>query len=383
MAPAAMNSPRVLFYVQHLLGIGHLIRAARIAHALATGGFDVTMISGGQAIEGFPGEGVNLVSLPPVKAAAGFAGLLDLEGNPVGEPLKARRRDLLLSALREIEPQVLMIEAFPFGRRQMRFELLPLLEAAHHMRPKPIVVSSVRDILQETSKPGRLEETVALVREYVDLVLVHGDPNFVQLGESFPLAGRIADRIVYTGLVAGPPPQPPDERFDIVVSAGGGAAGAGLILCAHDAAGKFQEKLTWCLITGPNLPSAELRSLVEKAPPHLHIAGFRKDFASLLLAARLSISQAGYNTVCDLLQANCPSLLVPFAAGGESEQTIRAQRLARLGLAHVLTESQLSACKLAEAAEAALKSSKPGAHGLNLGGALMTREILRRRLTKD
>jgi predicted glycosyltransferase len=228
-----------------------------------------------------------------------------------------------------------------------------------------------------------LEETVALVREYVDLVLVHGDPGFVKFGDSFPLANRIADKIVYTGLVAGALPQSPDERFDIVVSAGGGAAGAGLILCARDAVHKFRERLTWCLITGPNLPSAELRSLTEKAPPHLHIASFRKDFASLLLGARLSISQAGYNTVCDLLQANCRSVLVPFAAGGENEQTIRAQRLARLGLAHTLAESELSACKLGEVAEAVLRSSKPGAHGLNLGGAHMTREILRRRLTKD
>jgi predicted glycosyltransferase len=251
------------------------------------------------------------------------------------------------------------------------------------MRPKPVIVSSVRDILQETRKPGRLEETVALVREYFDLVFVHGDPSFVQLGESFPLAGRISDRIVYTGLVAGASPQPSDERFDIVVSAGGGAAGAGLIRCARDAADKFPERLTWCLITGPNLPPAEFRHLIEKAPPHLHITSFRKDFASLLRGARLSISQAGYNTVCDLLQANCRSLLVPFAAGGESEQTIRAQRLAELGLAHILMESELSACRLGRAAEVALKASKPGAHRLNLGGAYMTREILRRHLTKD
>ena len=39
-----MTGPRVFFYVQHLLGIGHLARASRIAAALAEDGFDVTVV---------------------------------------------------------------------------------------------------------------------------------------------------------------------------------------------------------------------------------------------------------------------------------------------------------------------------------------------------
>ena len=38
---------RVFFYVQHLLGIGHLRRAATLARAMAAGGFDVLLVSGG------------------------------------------------------------------------------------------------------------------------------------------------------------------------------------------------------------------------------------------------------------------------------------------------------------------------------------------------
>jgi predicted glycosyltransferase len=40
-----------------------------------------------------------------------------------------------------------VIELFPFGRRQMRFELLPLLEAARARSPRPWIISSVRDVL--------------------------------------------------------------------------------------------------------------------------------------------------------------------------------------------------------------------------------------------
>ncbi len=42
---------RVLFYVQHLLGIGHLVRASRIATALARR-FEVLLVVGGDLPRG-------------------------------------------------------------------------------------------------------------------------------------------------------------------------------------------------------------------------------------------------------------------------------------------------------------------------------------------
>ena len=41
-------SARVLFYVQHLLGIGHLKRAEILAEAMAAAGLDVTVAYGGR-----------------------------------------------------------------------------------------------------------------------------------------------------------------------------------------------------------------------------------------------------------------------------------------------------------------------------------------------
>ncbi len=79
-------------------------------------------------------------------------------------------------------------------------------------------MASVRDILQERTKPGRDEETVSLIKSHFDHVLVHGDPNFIALPDTFPLAELIADKVLYTGLVTGPAPSPADDSFDIVVS---------------------------------------------------------------------------------------------------------------------------------------------------------------------
>src|SRR5688572_31361902 len=110
---------KVFFYVQHLLGIGHLRRAATLAQALERAGFEVTLASGGKPMEGY-----RVLQLPPASSDAAFQQLLDEHGNPVDDAWKRRRREALLAAYAAAAPDVLLIELFPFGRRQMRFELL-------------------------------------------------------------------------------------------------------------------------------------------------------------------------------------------------------------------------------------------------------------------
>lgn len=373
-----MSAPGVFFYVQHLLGIGHLARASRVAAALAASGFRVTVATGGTPVAGFPGDTVVHVALPAVTARdEGFSGLVDAHGVPLDAASEAHRRDRLLAAFAQRRPDVLIIEAFPFGRRQMRFELLPLLEAATAASRKPLVATSIRDILQARTKPGRDAESAELVRRFFDLVLVHGDPGFARLEETFPPAATIADKVAYTGLVAPPPVAPATERFDVVVSAGGGAAGSGLVAAAVDAAHRLDPGLTWLLVTGPNLPEAAFLRAAAAAPANLRLVRFRRDFAALLAAARLSVSQAGYNTVCDILRAGCRAVLVPFAAGGETEQTERAQRLVALGLAGMVAEAGLDAGSLATAIGRALAGPAPPVHRLALDGAERTAAILR------
>ena len=373
-----MTARRVFFYVQHLLGIGHLARASRIARALAEAGFDVTLVTGGMPVAGFPGPGIRHVPLPPVAVASGaFAGLVDQTGTPVDDAFRDNRRDLLLAAFRAARPDIVMIEAFPFGRRQVRFELHPLLDAVAATRPRPRLVSSLRDILQRRGKLSRDEETVAVVRQYFDRILVHGDPSFAALADTFPFADAIADRVSYTGLVCGPKPVPSPERHDVVVSAGGGAVGAGVVAAALDAARLLPDLPRWCVITGPNLAQAAFDRFAGTAPANVTLVRFRTDFASLLAAARISVSQAGYNTVGDILQAGCRAVLLPYAAQGETEQADRAALLARHGRAAVIAEPDLSGQYLADTIRATLaQPASPNAPFIATDGTGRTVEIL-------
>lgn len=372
---------RVFFYVQHLLGIGHLVRTNRIAAALVEAGLDVTLVMGGLPVEGMVHPPCRRVQLPAVKAgAAGFSTLEDAEGRPVDDDFKARRTAMLLDAFRSYQPDVLLIEAFPFGRRAMRFELLPLLELANALPRRPLIAASVRDILQETTKPGRAEETLETIERYFDLVLVHGDPSFARLDESFPLADAITREVFYTGLVAGPPPAPASLRFDVLISAGGGAAGLPLIRAAADMLTKPGHAYHCGIVMGPNLPRTELDSLLARKTSGLEVFAFRPDLPDLMGASKLSISQAGYNTVCDVLRAGCRSLLVPFAAGGETEQSVRAKRLETMGLAAVLPEASVTADQLQSKVRDLLAQPVPQTSRLDLEGARHTAERLLARL---
>jgi predicted glycosyltransferase len=371
-------SPSVLVYVQHLLGIGHLARASHIAGAMYQAGSRVTLVLGGPPVAGFPPLGLDTVALPPLRSGPkGFSQLVDLAGRPVSEACLAERRDRLLSAFEAVRPDIVVIEAFPFGRRQMRFELEPLLERAGCASWGPLVACSVRDIVQEGRKEGRDRETVEVLKRHFDLVLVHGDPTLVRLDATFPLAKEIAPLVRYTGIIAGRAGGLQGEGADVVVSAGGGAAGAHLMRAACAALPRSRLKdARWAFITGPNLPAEVVDELSAKLPANATLASHREDFPALLANAELSISQAGYNTAADVLKAGCRSIMVPFAAGGETEQSRRAEALSALGLVHVVSERALSPQSLGEAIDAVVGSPRHGCAGLNLDGAETTAALL-------
>ena len=341
------EAPRLLFHVQHLLGIGHLRRAALIADALARAGFAVTVAQGGVASDLFDFGAAQAVQLPPLRGIDDRFGLGDAAGRPLDEAGKAARRDALLALYHRLRPDVVLLESFPFGRRQLRFELLPLLERIEATRPRPKVAVSIRDILQGR-KPERERETVAVVRAHVDRVLVHADPALVTLGESFGPAAAIAGRVRYTGYVAPPRPQP-RERTSVVVSAGGGAVGGALLRDAL--AARARTRLAgrpWILIAGPNLPEGDLATLSAAAGDGVRILRSVPDLAAVLAGAIVSVSQAGYNTLMDIAVSETPAVLVPFAGAAETEQPMRAARLDGFPVA-VVTEAALNPAALATA----------------------------------
>ena len=375
--------PVVFFYVQHLLGIGHLRRAALIARAILAQGPEVRFVSGGAPAGEVDLGPATLVQLPPaVSADVHFSALLNDAGHPIDDAWRDRRRRLLLSAFAKARPDLVLVEMFPFGRRQFAFELMPLLDAAR-ARGIPTAVS-LRDILVAKTKPERVAETVGIVKSRIDRVLVHGDHRLVGLDATFPGTAEIADRLVYTGYVAdaAAPMAANGEGDEVLVSAGGGVVGGPLLRAALAARPRTSlAAAPWRLIAGPNLATAEFAALSASAPEGVVVERFRRDFPALLARSRLSLSQAGYNTVMDILAVGARAVVVPFADGAESEQSLRARLLADRGLLG-LVEPPVEPDRLAVAIEAALARPRPRPGAIGLDGAAETARCLARMIRR-
>ena len=365
-----MREPAVLFYCQHVLGVGHLVRSLALARALADR-FRVVLLNGGPVPRGLPRPaGVEFVDLPPL----GFDATEHLVSRDPRRPLERaqrERRETILRTFHHVRPRAVMVELFPFGRRKFAGELLPLFEAARTARGhRPLLLSSLRDILTTGRRDqARCDERACtLANRYLNAILVHADPHFARLEDSFRPEQDLRVPVFYTGFVVPGTARPvgPRRTRRLIVSAGGGLAGGPLFRAAVEAHAILwrRERLRTTVVAGPFLPEADWRPLRRAAR---EVAGLelRRSVPNLgerLLDAAASVSQCGYNT------APCSEL-------GRDEQWVRARRLERLGAVRVLEPERLDGPTLA-AEVRDLLGFRPSPVALDLGGAPRTVALL-------
>jgi len=371
---------RVTILVTHLLGTGHLSRSLTLARALRRSGLSPQLVSGGMPAMHLKLDGVDFVQLPPLRSdGASFTSLLDIEGNAVTPELMQKRISLIEQTLVDNPPDVLVTELFPFGRRILRDEFLAAVKTVESQACKPLVLSSVRDILAPPSNTKKAEQTEAWLRDHFDAVLVHSDPSVVPLEASWPVTQKVAQLLRYTGFIA---PPPPDEDLDgtdgageIIVTAGGGPVGRKLFEVAIDAARLGSRP--WRLIVGGGDAEAFCAKLNEMAHGAPVIAEpLRPDYRLMLMHCAAAVGQCGYNTAMDWLQVGVPGVFVPFAEAGEIEQTLRAASLSQRYGYGLIAEQDLSAEKLAQAADTAVSRGRFKVEGLQFDGAARTAAII-------
>jgi predicted glycosyltransferase len=339
-------------YCQHVLGIGHLVRSTEIARALSREA-DVIFVSGGKRVDGFRfPPGVRLAQLPPMQTDDEFGALENCGYAEDLDELQDLRRQQLLALFNEFLPQVLIIELFPFGRKRFAFELLPLLECARQRDGETLVVCSLRDILVEKSDRTKHEERVCrLVNKYFDLILVHGDPTFQTLGESFHRVRDLHCDLRYTGFV-----QQTDngsaavmERSEptIVASIGSGRYRQGQFLLESviRAAALLEGTIPhrFCIFAGPFIPDEAYEHLqcLGRDARNVEIHRYSPGFLADLHRADLSVSMGGYNTIMNLLATGIRSLVYPYTSNNDQEQHIRARKLESLGIVELLHPEML------------------------------------------
>ncbi|CAM5775713.1 hypothetical protein LMIY3S_05163 [Labrys miyagiensis] len=360
--PPDAHAPGVLILVTHLLGVGHLSRAGALARGLASAGYRVTLVSGGRPAPLVVRDGIEFVQLPSVHCVGvDFRTLLGADGMPITDETRQVRIDAILAALEACNPDAVITETYPFGRRQLASEFRALLEAARR-RPKPAaILASIRDILNPPAKQSRAAEAEEILARYYDGVLVHGDGTVTPLSASWPTSRALERQLIYTGYIADTAPSAvaPVPSHEILVSGGGSAASLPLYRAAIEAADILDRPNPWRVLVGHGVPQGDFEALAAMAGPKVEVERARPDFPALLAGAALSVSQAGYNTMIDLGRAGVPAVVVPFEQGKEAEQRLRAERFHTLGLAGIVAEAELTPRRLA--AEVAATLDRPRA----------------------
>ena len=368
--------PRILFYCQSSLGIGHVMRSLRLADGLVAQ-FDVWLILGGSAIPSleYP-ERVDVIQLPPLVADAEFE---HLHAEGLGMSLEQTlvwRSERMLQAYSWIRPHVVIIEMYPFGRRRFAQELTPLIKRARRSGSR--VICSLRDILDPKRKPKHHESrAVAIANRFFHTILVHGDPTFYRLDETFGRVGDVRIPLVYTGYVAPTPvlqnrnPREPT----IIASLGGGRFGhelaQALVAAAPLLAARLPHRIE--LYTGPFCPAAVAAPWIEASTrlKNLNVTMFLNDFAERLRGADLVISLGGYNTTMDVLAAGARGLMYPCTNNSGMDQLIRLNRLAARGMVALLSADDLTPERLVSRIEIALRAT-PAPVFLDLQGVQTT-----------
>lgn len=361
----------LMFYCQHILGMGHLVRSMEIIRGLMPE-FQICFINGGEIIDSFPfPDGIEIVNLPAIKTDSEFQTLQAVDSNFTLAEVQEIRKNKLLEICDRFQPDVFVIELFPFGRGKFSFELIPVLEKLKASSKPVKIVSSLRDIIVTKTNRIKYEEKVCnLVNKYFDLLLVHGDPNFYPLAETFTRINDIKCPIVYTGFVVQEFAKdteivkltPEDKQALstkkplILVSVGGGRFGHELIDCMVETAPLLASKIPHQIqvFTGPFVPEDKLAKWQEQVSDrdnthhNIRIDRYTPNLLAYMQKADLSISMSGYNTTLNIMTTGVKAMILPFTGNDDQEQKMRAEKLDALGVVKMLQPDDLQPDVFAE-----------------------------------
>ncbi|MEM8777412.1 MAG: glycosyltransferase, partial [Cyanobacteria bacterium P01_G01_bin.49] len=311
------------------------------------------------------------------------------------EEIQEQRKQKLLNIFEQFNPDCLMTEGYPFNKHQFEFESIPLLERIKEQGGKTKVVCSLRDIVMAKHYQNRAEVTekiCQLMNQYFDLLLVHSDPKFHNLEESFAKVKEIKIPIRYTGYVAQSPPEYTEiteedatnlklKKPMILISVGGGQLGHNLLEAIIETSPIIEKLIPHHLhvFTGPFIPNDKFLQL-RKASANLFNLTLRQytpNLLSYMKKADISISLCGYNTTMNILKIGVNSMIIP--SNKDWEQKIRAEKLEKLGLTELISSHDLTPHNFAQKIVANLHK-KTNVNSIDLKGAEKTSLFLQKLL---
>ena len=347
---ASERGSRILIYSHDTFGLGHLRRCRAIAHALV-GEYrhlSVLILTGSPIIGSFDFRArVDFVRVPGViKLRSGNYTSLSLH---IDIEDTVRIRESIIKYTADVfDPDIFIVDKEPLGLRGEIEDTLHMLKARGTR-----LVLGLRDVLDEPEllRPEwERKEAMPALESIFDEIWIYGHKDIYHPLDGLDPSENVRQKTVFTGYLprALPEPEPLEHWPEIanepflLVTTGGGGDGEGLIdwvLSTYET----QEDLPYpaLLVLGPFMSAehqVEFQARASKLD-NVEVIIFHTRIEQLMARAEAVVAMGGYNTFCEALTLDKPTLIVPRMVP-RKEQYLRAEKASRLNLIRMLIDPQ-------------------------------------------
>ena len=285
--------------------------------------------------------------------------------------------------LREHRPKVVIVEGFPFCRHQFAYEYFSYIKIAKESGAK--LICSVRDYPWDEPHESSVQDWIAttqnlVLRSFFEKVLVHGDDKIlplmadrVRITNTKELIDEIKDMIVYTGYVCDKSiPKHDTKNNHVYVSCG---LNKEEVLLIFKQILKVAEKFPDLQFV-MTMANSYMEKLSNVKKGNVILTDYIPQLSKKMANCKLLIAYGGYNTTMEILQGECPAIIIPRQNGQKVEQFVRAYAFEPLDVFKVCNPNELRT--LPKIIESAIKDEsfpKPFEYSMN-GVENSAKEIL-------
>jgi predicted glycosyltransferase len=243
----------------------------------------------------------------------------------------------------------------------------------------------VRDILDEPERTRKIlagNGSFEVIDEFYDEVWIYGSKEIFDTAKEYAFPESIHRKTFYCGYLKRPtvstgrnegPPR-------VLITTGGGGDGSDIIQAYLTGLSTLPRNiaLRTTVIFGPQMPEVCRTELLRRFDylADVEFLEFEADITNRYAESDVVVSQAGYNTVCELLSFSRRAILVPRSEPVR-EQLIRARLMAERGFFECIEPQDLTPETLISKVLEALNSSSITSSTLKLDGLPVIRERVR------
>lgn len=352
---------KILMYSHDTYGLGHIRRTMTLAQSLLAKGHQVLILTGSPIVGRFDiPKGIDFVRIPGmIKQSNEVYVPHSIEIDP--QLTLAIRQNIILATAQTFRPDLFLVDKAPLG---LKMEVTATLIWLRENSPKTKVVLGLRDIMdsaESTIHEWKERKMYEVFEQLYSEIWVYGSRDIFDSVREYAIPESIESKLHFTGYI---PRQIPrfrnrlgirrelglcnGEKF-VLVTAGGGGDGFKVIdtyLSMLEA--KPDSGFKSMIVTGPMLNVKLYDKLAFRARRlKIRIVKFHRKIEKVMLASDCVVSMGGYNTMCELICAARPMLVVPRSVPRE-EQLMRAQIFAARGLLEYIPQETVTAEQMRE-----------------------------------